>query len=289
MSLAEAYDACTQLASSHYENFPVGKLVPRAIRPHVHAVYAFARTADDIADENYDGPEPPTVDERLDQMHHYQALLEDCLLGKSVPESHQWIFLPLADTIERFRLPPQLFRALLSAFEQDIFKKRYADFPEVLDYCQRSANPVGRLVLYLHGHREEEAHALSDSICTGLQLANFWQDVSVDLKKDRIYLPEADRREFGVSEADLKGGRASSGFRDLMRHEVDRTWTYFREGENLSRRLSPLLAWEIRLTWLGGTTILRKIEKLGYNTLEQRPSIQWYDGAILLPHAWFTK
>jgi squalene synthase HpnC len=288
-TLESAYAACTRLAREHYENFPVGRLVPAPLRPHVHAIYAFARTADDIADEDYDRPDPPSESERLDSMHQYQAMLEDCLADREVPESHRWIFLPLADTQKKFELPPSLFRDLLSAFEQDITKRRYADYGEVTDYCRRSANPVGRLLLYLHGFRDSHLHQLSDHICTGLQLANFWQDVSVDLKKDRIYLPEDERQQFGVSEEALLAGRADTSFRQLMEFQVDRAAGLFREGEELPRHLGSVLGWEIRLTWLGGMTILRKIKKQDYDTLSRRPSLKWYDALRLVPYAWISK
>lgn len=287
--LESAYAACTHLAREHYENFPVGRLVPAPIRPHVHAVYAFARTADDIADEDYDRPDPPTEAERLDAMHHYQSLLEDCLAGREVPDSHRWIFLPLADTCQKFDLPPSLFRDLLSAFAQDIVKRRYADYGEVTDYCRRSANPVGRLVLYLHGFREPELHVLSDHICTGLQLANFWQDVSVDLKKGRIYLPEDERKEYGVTEEALFAGQADDNFRKLMKFQVTRAEELFRKGEPLSRQLGRVLGWEIRLTWLGGMTILQKIKQQHHDTLSRRPTLKWYDALRLVPYAWISK
>ncbi|MEO0453873.1 MAG: squalene synthase HpnC [Verrucomicrobiota bacterium] len=288
-TLANHYARCTALASSHYENFPVGRLVPEEIRPHVHAVYAFARTADDIADEGYTDEDALTESARLAQMHRFQELLESCLANQSIPESHQWIFHPLADTIKRFDLPPRLFRDLLSAFEQDIIKRRYQDFTEVTDYCRRSANPIGRLVLYLHGYREEKLHLLSDQICTGLQLANFWQDVSVDLKKDRIYLPLDEMGNYQVTIENLKTCEATQSYQDLLQFQVERTWTFFRNGESLTHHLKDLLRWEIRMTWLGGTTILKKIKSQSYDTLSHRPQLSKFDMLCLLPYAWLTK
>ncbi|MFM8654931.1 MAG: squalene/phytoene synthase family protein, partial [Verrucomicrobiota bacterium] len=209
----DPYEACTKLAREHYENFPVGRLVPKKIRPHVHAVYAFARVADDLADEGYADPRlrdanssAPTEAERLTVFRAYRQAWQNALADQPYDTQYEWIFTPLLRTKAEFNLPDSLFLDLLSAFEQDIVKRRYEDFPSVLDYCRRSANPIGRLVLLLHGHREDELAKLSDHICTALQLANFWQDVSVDLGKDRIYIPQVDLRRFDVPEADLFAG-----------------------------------------------------------------------------------
>ncbi|MDX6765691.1 MAG: squalene synthase HpnC [Candidatus Methylacidiphilales bacterium] len=295
MTLAESYAQCTALARSHYENFPVGRLVPASIRPHVHAVYAFARTADDIADEGYDDPRvqnrpatAPSPEQRLEQMTYFRGQLDLALQGKETDPRFAWIFLALGHTLKEMNLPSSLFYDLLSAFSQDIVKRRYADFPEVLDYCRRSANPVGRLVLYLHGYREEALHLLSDHICTGLQLANFWQDVSVDLGKDRIYLPRDSRDRFGVSEDQLFAGHCNDAFRQLLRFEVDRAQEIFDQGAPLTRHLHGLLRWEIRLTWLGGTTILEKIRRQDYDTLTRRPKIPKWEMLALAPRALFS-
>lgn len=294
MNLADAYAACTALATSHYENFPVGRLVPASIRPHVHAVYAFARTADDIADEGYADPRlprpegsVPTQNERLAQMEHFRSQLDAMMEGRALDPCYEWIFLALGDTVRKMDLPASLFYDLLSAFTQDITQRRYRDFPEVLDYCRRSANPIGRLVLYLHGYREEKLHRLSDDICTGLQLANFWQDVSVDLGKDRIYLPQDAREQFGVTEAQLFAGRADEKFRALLKFEVDRAQELFDRGAALPGHLRGRLRWEIRLTWLGGTTILKKIRTQNYDTLSRRPKISKWEMLALAPRALF--
>src|SRR5277367_4966741 len=210
-AIADAYDACTKLARAHYENFPVGRPVPREMQPHVRAVYAFPRYADDLADERcarsaeaQGARDVMTPQERLAALDDWERQL---LSPTGTPGLH-FIFIALHETIRELDLPLGLFTDLLSAFKQDVVKRRYADFSEVLDYCRRSANPVGRLVLLLHGHREEELHLLADHICTGLQLANFWQDVGVDLEKDRIYLPEDDRAKYGVTEEALFAHRA---------------------------------------------------------------------------------
>ena len=294
VSAPDPYEACTRLAREHYENFPVGRLVPKKIRPHVHAVYAFARVADDLADEGYADPRlrdatssAPTEAERLAIFRNYRSAWQNALADKPYDAQYEWIFTPLLRTKAEFNLPDSLFLDLLSAFEQDIVQRRYEDFPSVLDYCRRSTNPIGRLVLLLHGHREEELAKLSDSICTALQLANFWQDVSVDLGKDRIYIPQVDLRRFDVPEADLFAGKATPNFRNCLRYQVERAWDLFREGEPLPSKLKRPLSWEIRLTWLGGTKILQKIEAQHYDTLTRRPVVSKFDFLTLGLQAFF--
>jgi phytoene synthase len=283
-AIADAYEACTKLTRAHYENFPVGRLVPRKMQPHVHAVYAFARYADDLADEGYAGSakaqgarDVMTPEERLAALDDWERQL---CLPPGTPGLH-FIFVALHETIRELDLPLSLFTDLLSAFKQDVVKRRYANFAEVLDYCRRSANPVGRLVLLLHGHREEELHLLADHICTGLQLANFWQDVGVDLEKDRIYLPEDDRKEYGVIEDGLFARLATEHYRKLLAFQVARTQEIFDRGAPLTKKLRGLLRLEIRLTWLGGTKILRKIEALNFDTLNHRPTVGKADMAVL--------
>jgi len=283
-AIADAYEACTKLARAHYENFPVGRLVPREMQPHVHAVYAFARYADDLADEGYAGSaraqgaqDVMTQEERLAALNDWERQL--CSVP-GTPGLH-FIFVALHETIRELDLPVSLFTDLLSAFKQDVVKRRYADFPEVLDYCRRSANPIGRLVLLLHGKKDEELHLLADEICTGLQLANFWQDVGVDLEKDRIYLPENDRKAHGVTEEALFAHHADDSYRQLLEFQVKRTQEIFDRGALLTKKLRGLLRLEIRLTWLGGTKILRKIEALNYDTLNARPKLGKGDMAAL--------
>jgi squalene synthase HpnC len=287
-AIAAAYEACTQMARAHYENFPVGRLVPREMQPHVHAVYAFARYADDLADEGYAGSakaegarDVMTPEERLAALDDWERQLCE---PAGTPGLH-FIFVALHETMRKLDLPRSLFTDLLSAFKQDVVKRRYADFPEVLDYCRRSANPIGRLVLLLHGIRVEELHRLSDRICTGLQLANFWQDVGVDLEKDRIYLPQDERNAYEVTEEALFARRADPGYRELLKFQVERTQQIFNEGKPLTRELRGLLRLEIRLTWLGGTKILRKIEALDYDTLTRRPKLGKVDMALLFCRA----
>ncbi len=296
ISVEEGYRRCSDLARSHYENFPVGRLVPAELRPHVHAVYAFSRVADDLADEGYADPrlkpenaaEILSQPERLEKLRAYRRVLDATIKGEEPSEEYAWIFIPLRNTLQKLNLPPGLFYDLLSAFEQDIIKRRYDNFEEVQDYCSRSANPIGRLVLLLHGYRQPELHELSDHICTGLQLANFWQDISVDLGKDRIYLPQDDLQRFHVTEEQLFAGEATDAFLNLIQFQVERTWQFFRKGKPLASHLSLKLAWEIRMTWLGGTTILKKIKQQDFDTLSRRPKLGKGDMVLLLLKSFFS-
>ena len=263
--VAGAYDFCSSLARRHYENFPVASLLmPKKLRRHVAALYAFARIADDFSDE----PEYEGVREK--RLLDWRRQLDD--IG-SKPPSHP-VFLALGATLKELDLPKQPFDDLLSAFLQDTAKSRYATFDEVADYCRRSANPVGRIVLMIHGHRDEELFRYSDAVCTALQLANFWQDVSVDLKKDRIYIPEEDFRAHGYSEADLRMGVYNERFKNLMKFEVSRARSLFEQGRPLLGRLRFPLSLEIRMTWLGGMQILKKIHRLDFDVIRTRPALK---------------
>lgn len=276
-SVSEAFAYCERMARTHYENFPVGSLlVPRRLRPHVYSIYAFARTADDFADEGYDTP--LGISERLQALGDWQQQLEDCYAGRA---AHP-VFIALAETVRELRLPVQLFRDLLSAFTQDVTKRRYANFDEVLDYCRCSANPVGRLILLLFDYRDEALHRLSDRICTALQLANFWQDVSVDLQKDRVYLPQDEMARFGYSEAQLQARAFDEQFAALMKHQVERTRDLFMQGRPLPELVRGRLRYELRLTWHGGMRILEHIERQQYDTLSRRPKITKADKLRLL-------
>ncbi len=277
-SIDDAFAYCERMARSHYENFPVGSLlIPVDKRRYVYSIYAFARTADDFADEGY---EEDGLDEagRLAALEDWERKLEASYRGEA---SHP-VFIALAETAKELQLPVRLFRDLLSAFKQDVTKRRYANFDELLDYCGRSANPIGRLILLLFGYREERLHKLSDSICTGLQLVNFWQDVAVDIRKDRIYLPLNEMAEFGVSVDDLRDGRSSERSAALFRLQVERTKQFFEAGRCLPGMVNGRLAFELRLTWLGGMRILRRIEEQDYDTLETRPVITGWDKIVLL-------
>lgn len=270
-----AYAFCQQMAESHYENFPVGSvLIPKHLRKHVYSIYAFARTADDFADEGCE----ITDSARLASLEDWRQKLESCFAG----EADHPVFIALAATVRELNLPKTLFTDLLSAFKQDVVKRRYANFDEVLDYCTCSANPVGRLILLLFGYRDERLFRLSDHICTALQLANFWQDVSVDIGKDRIYLPQDELARFGVSVEDLREARFSPQFAELLKFQVDRTRKLFEQGRELPELVSGRLKYELRLTWFGGARILERIEQLGYDTLNQRPKISSLDKLRLL-------
>jgi squalene synthase HpnC len=263
---SSAYAFCASLAARHYENFPVAsRLLPGHLRKHVAVLYAFARIADDFSDEaEYEGV-------RRERLLEWRSQLHD--LGNP----RHPVFLALKHTVAELRLPIEPFDDLLSAFLQDVEKKRYATFDEVLDYCKRSANPVGRIVLLIHGYRDRQLFEWSDNICTALQLTNFWQDVAVDLKKDRVYIPEEDFKAFGYTEADLRMGVINDGLRNLMKHQVGRTRALFEQGRPLPNCLVFPLSWEIRLTWLGGREVLRKIRKQGFETMTTRPVLSKWD------------
>jgi hydroxysqualene synthase len=272
----EAYAYCEAQTRAHYENFPVASLaVPRSLRPHVCAIYAFARAADDFADEAiHEG-------RRLEELNRWASRLETCVAGGA---DHP-VFVALGDTLRRFDLPLEPFRDLLDAFRQDCRVRSYASWDDLLDYCRRSANPVGRLLLLLFGHRDEGLNESSDAICTALQLTNFWQDVAVDYRKGRIYLPEDDRRRFGVGEDDLRDGRLHDGFRGLMTEVIARTRRKFAEGRPLLGSLRGRLAVEIRLVWLGGNRILDRIEARGCDVFRGCPRLSGADKARLAGRA----
>lgn len=289
MTVNEAYGRCLELTRTHYENFPVARLVPKRIRPFVAAVYAFARYADDLADEGWGEPGAPTPEERVEQLDAYEAELIAAVNGDPLKPKTQWIFIAVADTIDRTGAPVDLFTDLLSAFKQDCTTLRYETFIDVLDYCRRSANPVGRLVLILHNHFDEQLFQWSDNICTALQLANFWQDVGVDIRKDgRIYIPMEDWDEYSVTEEMFQQESTPPELRACIEYQVKKAEVLFNEGKPLPAELPFPLSMEIRLTWLGGTRILKKIKQLDYNTLQERPKIGKPDKFALLFRAFFS-
>jgi squalene synthase HpnC len=275
-SVEEAFAHCEARAKAHYENFPVGLFVPRAKRPYVHALYAFARAADDFADEPvYEGVRK----EKLDQ---WEALTHAAYRG----EAEGPIFVALGETVRRLGIPEELLLDLLSAFRQDTEKSRYESWEELLDYCRRSANPVGRLVLLVFEQRDERLPALSDAICTGLQLANHWQDAAVDYARGRIYVPEDLMRRHGVGTWDFSTGRVSDGWRGLMAELIARTRALFERGKPLCDEVGRELRFEMRLTWLGGMSILDRIEASGGDVFHHRPSFGALDKAALAWRAW---
>ena len=271
-----SFKYCEDIAKGHYENFPVASLLlPKDKRKYVYAIYAFARAADDFADEEgIEGGAP----KRVALLDEWNQKLKDCYNGKA----YDPIFIALGKTVQDCRIPIKPQEDLLSAFKQDVVKSRYNTFDEVLDYCTRSANPVGRLVLMIFGCHDDEFFKYSDKICTALQLTNFWQDVEVDLRKDRIYLPEEDIKQFGYSYRQLEMKQDNENFRVLMKYEAERTQAIFDEGKKLIEMTAgnadtKKLSKELKLTWLGGTTILAKIKEIDYNVLNQRPTISGFD------------
>ena len=261
----DGFRYCETIARGHYENFPVAsRFVPKDIRKYVWTIYAFARIADDFADE------PGfTLAERMDNLNQWEQYLDECYTGNP---THR-VFAALAETVERFQIPFELFQNLLTAFRADVTVKRYESFEDLLAYCRNSANPIGRMILLLLNYRGEGMMRLSDSICTALQLTNFWQDVSVDLQKDRIYLPLEELEEFDYSEQDLLNRKVNDHFYSLMAFQVRRTAELFVEGKPLLSMVGKDLSRELKLTWSGGTRILQKIHDQNYDVLTKRPAL----------------
>jgi squalene synthase HpnC len=276
-----AYAVCLRLARQHYENFPVASnLLPRAWRPHVAAIYAFARTADDFADE---GDRPREA--RLALLDDWQERLREAVSGQSPRDSSDTsaIFIALAETIRRFSLEPQLFEDLLSAFRQDVVVTRYETWDDLLDYCRRSANPVGRLVLRIAGRRDPRVDQHSDAVCTALQLTNFWQDLEIDWRKGRLYVPQTLLREAGADPADLGRRRVTKEWRLALQGVTNRTRALFRQGHPVADAVSGRLRWELRATCLGGLRILDRLEASGFDIFRRRPTLGWRDA---LPIGW---
>jgi squalene synthase HpnC len=266
---ADSFEYCDQVAYDHYENFPVAsRFIPADKRKYLAAIYAFSRTADDYADDpGY------TAAERIESINRWEQRLNDCYNGEA---SHP-IFIALGETVERFQIPPELFQNLLHAFRSDVTTHRYATFEQILEYCTYSANPVGRLVLLLFNYRSELVMMHSDNICTALQLTNFWQDVSIDLEKDRLYLPKEDLDQFGVSEDEIFSRLPSTRFRKLISFEVARTERLFREGKPLLQEVGRDLRFELKLTWNGGMNILGKVKSQGFDVFQKRPRLSTLD------------
>ena len=283
--LRQAYAACLHLAQSHYENFPVAsRLMPAHLRPHVAAIYAFARIADDYADEP-----GRSVDERLRLLHDWRENLHHNPMAPlpGVPHAQQPenVFLALHDTIQRFDLPVTLLDGLLSAFTQDVTTTRYATWADVLDYCRRSANPVGRLVLRLSGYRDADLDRASDAVCTALQLTNFWQDLAIDWSRGRLYVPEETWRPHGADPASLDGGRMTPAWMATLRDCGRQTRELFREGRAVCDGVSGRLRYELRATWLGGTRILDRLDRSSFDVFTARPKLGKADAIVI---AWGT-
>ena len=261
---AEAREYCRRLARTHYENFSVATwFLPSRLRQHFFNVYAYCRISDDLGDEVGDSAAS------LQLLDQWEGELNACYDG----HPRHPVFVALAETVRMFEIPRQEFADLLTAFRQDQTVTRYETFVDLLGYCRYSANPVGHLVLYLGGYRDEERQRLSDYTCTALQLANFWQDVSADYAKSRIYLPLEDLRRFGVSELEICAGHNTPAFREMMGFEVERAREWFVQGLPLAERVSRELALDIELFSRGGLEILSAIERQDYSVLGRRPAI----------------
>lgn len=270
MVTADAYAVCLRLARSRYENFPVASwLLPAPMRPHIAAIYAFARTADDFADEG-----DLTNDERLAKLDAWGARLRE-------PGDHP-IFVALHDTMQKFQLDPQLCEDLLSAFRQDIVTTRYETWSDLLDYCRRSANPVGRLVLGVAGYRDERLARRSDAVCTALQLVNFWQDIERDWDKGRVYMPAELMRATGAAASDLQARRITPAWAATLKIAADRTRSLFDEGRDVADSVTGRLSWELRATWLGGVRILNRIERAHFDVFRSRPTLGIVNAAALV-------
>ena len=291
MTLDDAYAACDRIARQHYENFPVASiLLPAAMRPHIAAIYAFARAADDFADE---GDRTPA--ERIALLDDWGARLGATVAsGSGIPPSAQRlapspyadsVFLALGHTIRSRSLPVELFEDLLSAFRQDVDTKRYATWAELMDYCRRSANPVGRLVLRVAGRADDQRDRASDAVCTALQLTNFWQDLERDWQKGRLYVPRDECTRVGAREADLDARVLSPEWRMALSEMAARTRRLFDEGRAVGDSLDGRLRYQLRLTWLCGVRILDRLDEIGFDVFTARPTLGTSDVPALLWNA----
>ncbi len=261
-SVEQSYEYCRKLAKSHYENFTVASwFLPREKRPHVYAIYAFCRFVDDLGDES--------PGDRLSLLDWWENELRSCY--SSTP-THP-IAVALRETIHRFEIPQEPFLKLVEANRMDQKVSRHATYEDLLYYCERSANPVGHLFLYLFGYRDEERQRLSDATCTALQLTNFWQDVRRDLDMGRVYIPQEDMERFGYTEEKLHSGVVDDSFRDLMRFQVDRARALFDQGAELVNTVEGAVRLDIALFTLGGLHILKAIERRNYDVLSSRPTL----------------
>ena len=290
-ALRAAYAECERLARTHYENFPVASwLLPARMRPHVAALYAFARIADDFADE---GRRP--VEERFRLLDEWQSRLHACARDGSVADSrgaddpHGRVFLALGATIRACDLPVPLFDDLLSAFRQDITTHRYATWDGVIDYCRRSANPVGRLVLRIAGHHDAQLDQSSDALCTALQLTNFWQDLERDWQHGRLYVPLEDVDAERARTEDLDDRRLTDPWRRVLGRAALRTRALFEAGRDVCDGVQGRLRHELRMTWLGGTQILDRLESIDYNVFAARPTLTMADAPALMWRAFAWK
>jgi len=278
--LAQAYEACEALARSHYENFPVASaLLPRPMRPHIAAVYAFARTADDMADEG----DAPGADRRaaLDAwQRRLHAAVESAAWSPSGTRD-DLILAAAAASIQTLDLPLSLFDDLISAFGQDTMTNRYASWADVFDYCRRSANPIGRLVLRIAGYRDTALDRSSDALCTALQLTNFWQDFGRDWRAGRLYVPRDVQRAAGADESQLGGGTMTGPWARAIEQCIAVTRDRFAEGRAVCDGVRGRLRAELRFTWLGGTRILERVERGRFALVDRRPALRAADVPLL--------
>jgi phytoene synthase len=279
--LERAYAFCSRLARDHYENFPVAsRLLPPSMRKPVAAIYAFARCADDFADED-----AAPAAHRLQLLDDWQERLRRAAAAPpALVDDHDLVFLALWDTMARCQLPLDLFEDLLSAFRQDVTTARYETWTDLLDYCRRSANPVGRLVLRVAGYTDPTLERSSDAVCTALQLTNFWQDLEQDWTRGRMYLPLEERDRAGAREEDL-AMPLTREWRAALAASAARTRALFAAGRPVCDGVRGRLRWELRLTWLGGMRILARLERAGYDAFRHRPSLTLADAPVLAAQA----
>jgi squalene synthase HpnC len=272
-TLREAREYCRQFTRRHSENFSVATLfLPRRLLPPFSAVYAYCRNADDLGDES------ETPEKALAALASWRHELLQTFAG----QPRHPILVALRDTIETFQIPRDPFLDLISAFEQDQHVREYETYAQLLDYCQRSANPVGRILLQLFESFDESRGELSDHICTALQLSNFWQDVKRDHDIGRVYLPREDRIRFGYTDEDLRANRFTESFAELMRFEIDRARELFQRGFPLVQQVPPDVAIDVELFRRGGLAILSKIERRAYNVWQRRPRLTRFEKARLM-------
>ena len=268
--LQNAYAECLQMAQSHYENFPVAsRLLPKHLRQPIAVIYAFARRADDFADEGNLSNE-----ERIAALNGFSEKLDLIEAGKDVDDI---TFIALADVIEQHQLPISLFHDLLTAFKMDVTKERYANFGEVMEYCRYSANPVGRLLLHLNKETSSQSLGQSDAICSALQLTNFLQDISQDLEEsNRIYIPQDEMEKYGVSEEDIRNNNTNDASRKLIAFQIARTARLMQSGAPLGKVLKGRMGLELRMTIMGGSRILYKLNQQ-YDDVFSRPRLSKWD------------
>ncbi len=278
--LEATFVACEQLAKEHYENFVVGsRMVPKKLRPHFYSIYAFSRGVDDLGDV--------AEGDRLALLDLWEKELDACYPGSTDPKepTHPY-FIALNQTIRLFNIPSDPFKRLIEANRRDQKISRTETFNDLMEYCTYSANPVGHLVLYLFGIKDEKLQRLADLTCTGLQLVNFWQDVNRDLEMGRIYIPMEDMERFGISEHQLSLGEVDDNFRALMRFEIDRTRQLFIKGYKLAQFLDPSIRSDFALFTRGGLSILQQIERQDFDVLSSRPTVSMYEKGGILASTW---